>query len=85
MDRKLTQRFACAATCRIVGVGSSRAPGSAPCHCLDCRKHHGALVHASAGVPGYSDQSMAETLGYRERLLSPLQLVRFGTKVFRTR
>lgn len=31
---------------RIVAPGTPRRVGL--CHCLDCRKHHGALFHASA-------------------------------------
>jgi len=34
---------------RIVAIGQPYRVGI--CHCLDCRKHHGALVHASAGFP----------------------------------
>ena len=34
---------------RIVAVGRPHRVGI--CHCLDCRKHHGALFHASAVFP----------------------------------
>ncbi|MEM8611142.1 MAG: GFA family protein [Cyanobacteria bacterium P01_H01_bin.105] len=34
---------------RIVASGRPYRVGL--CHCLDCRKHHGALFHASAGTP----------------------------------
>lgn len=34
---------------RIVAVGRPYRVGI--CHCLDCRKHHGALFHASAVFP----------------------------------
>ena len=34
---------------RIVAVGAPYRVGI--CHCLDCRKHHGALFHASAIFP----------------------------------
>jgi hypothetical protein len=34
---------------RIVATGRPYRVGL--CHCLDCRKHHGALFHASAVFP----------------------------------
>ena len=34
---------------RIVASGPPNRVGL--CHCLDCRKHHGALFHASAVFP----------------------------------
>ena len=34
---------------RIVALGPPYRVGL--CHCLDCRKHHGALFHASAIFP----------------------------------
>lgn len=34
---------------RIVAAGRPYRVGL--CHCLDCRKHHGALFHASAIFP----------------------------------
>ena len=34
---------------RIVATGQPYRVGL--CHCLDCRKHHGALFHASAIFP----------------------------------
>lgn len=36
-------------TVRIVASGAPYRVGL--CHCLDCRKHHGALFHASAIFP----------------------------------
>jgi hypothetical protein len=36
-------------TVRIVATGQPYRVGI--CHCLDCRKHHGALFHASAIFP----------------------------------
>lgn len=35
---------------RLVASGPPYRVGL--CHCLDCRKHHGALFHASAIFPG---------------------------------
>lgn len=36
---------------RIVACGRPWRVGL--CHCLDCRKHHGALFHASAVFPRF--------------------------------
>lgn len=35
------------------------------CHCLDCRKHHGALFHASAVFPQDAVSHEGETGEYR--------------------
>jgi hypothetical protein len=43
------ERFAGGCLCgdvRLVATGQPYQVGI--CHCLDCRKHHGALFHASA-------------------------------------
>lgn len=37
------------------------------CHCLDCRKHHGALFHASAIYPEAQVCVTGETRDYRGR------------------
>ncbi|MFZ1814340.1 MAG: GFA family protein [Rhizobiaceae bacterium] len=37
------------------------------CHCLDCRKHHGALFHASAIFPEKAVTITGETRSYRGR------------------
>lgn len=41
------------------------------CHCLDCRKHHGALFHASAIFPGTSVIVIGETHAYAGRHFCP--------------
>ena len=41
------------------------------CHCLDCRKHHGALFHASAIFPVDSVKIEGETHEYRGRYFCP--------------
>jgi hypothetical protein len=41
------------------------------CHCLDCRKHHGALFHASAIFPAERVQVTGETAAYRGRHFCP--------------
>ncbi len=48
------------------------------CHCLDCRKHHGALFHASAIFPAEAVAIDGETRDYAGRHFCP----RCGSSVF---
>ena len=48
------------------------------CHCLDCRKHHGALFHASAIFPQDAVTISGETRAYAGRFFCP----RCGSSVF---
>ncbi|MGD9915381.1 MAG: GFA family protein [Rhizobiaceae bacterium] len=48
------------------------------CHCLDCRKHHGALFHASAIFPQEAVTVTGEPQGYAGRFFCP----RCGSSVF---
>lgn len=48
------------------------------CHCLDCRKHHGALFHASAIFPQDAVTIEGESRGYDGRFFCP----RCGSPVF---
>jgi hypothetical protein len=48
------------------------------CHCLDCRKHHGALFHASAIFPADAVSVEGETRDYAGRHFCP----RCGSSVF---
>lgn len=48
------------------------------CHCLDCRKHHGALFHASAIFPQEAVTVEGETRDYAGRSFCP----RCGSSVF---
>jgi hypothetical protein len=41
------------------------------CHCLDCRKHHGALFHASAIFPQTAVTTEGETGQYKGRHFCP--------------
>lgn len=41
------------------------------CHCLDCRKHHGALFHASAIFPQQAVMVDGETRSYAGRHFCP--------------
>ncbi|MCK7611764.1 GFA family protein [Roseibium sediminicola] len=48
------------------------------CHCMDCRKHHGALFHASAIFPEETVSVEGETGSYERRFFCP----RCGSSVF---
>jgi len=48
------------------------------CHCLDCRKHHGALFYAAAIFPQCAVTITGETRDYRGRHFCP----RCGSSVF---
>jgi len=48
------------------------------CHCMDCRKHHGALFHASAIFPEDAVTVEGETRSYQGRSFCP----RCGSSVF---
>lgn len=48
------------------------------CHCLDCRKHHGALFHASAIFPVSAVTVEGETREFRWRFFCPV----CGSSVF---
>jgi len=61
---------------RIAAVGCPYRVGI--CHCLDCRKHHGALFHASAIFPEASVTIDGETRDYAGRHFCP----RCGSSVF---
>lgn len=59
-------------------VASGRPYRVGLCHCLDCRKHHGALFHASAIFPAGSVSVTGETHNYAGRHFCP----RCGSSVF---
>jgi hypothetical protein len=48
------------------------------CHCLDCRKHHGALFYAAAVFPQDAVTITGETRSYAGRFFCP----RCGSSVF---
>ena len=48
------------------------------CHCLDCRKHHGALFHASAIFPHSAVEISGETRDFAGRHFCP----QCGSSVF---
>ncbi|MFI8481666.1 GFA family protein [Pseudomonas sp. NPDC078700] len=61
---------------RVVALGQPYRVGI--CHCLDCRKHHGALFHASAIFPEVAVTVAGETREYQGRHFCP----RCGSSVF---
>jgi len=54
---------------RFVATGRPYRVGM--CHCLDCRKHHGALFHASAIFPENAVTVEGETRSYKDRHFCP--------------
>jgi hypothetical protein len=54
---------------RFVATGRPHRVGI--CHCLDCRKHHGALFHASAIFPKGAVVVSGETRAYAGRSFCP--------------
>ena len=54
---------------RLVASGPPYRVGL--CHCLDCRKHHGALFHASAVFAEDKVSITGQTRGYAERFFCP--------------
>lgn len=61
---------------RIVASGRPYRVGL--CHCLDCRKHHGALFFAAAIFPEEAVTITGETREYRNRHFCP----RCGSSLF---
>lgn len=59
-------------------VASGRPYRVGLCHCLDCRKHHGALFHASAIFPERAVKIDGEARDYAGRFFCP----RCGSSVF---
>lgn len=59
-------------------VASGRPYRVGICHCLDCRKHHGALFHASAIFAQDAVTITGETRDYAGRFFCP----RCGSSVF---
>ncbi len=61
---------------RLVASGRPNRVGL--CHCLDCRKHHGALFYAAAIFPQDAVSISGETRHYANRHFCP----RCGSSVF---
>jgi hypothetical protein len=72
-------RFTGGCLCGDVRVAASGRPYRVGlCHCLDCRKHHGALFHASAVFPQDAVTIHGETRDFAGRCFCP----RCGSSVF---
>ena len=67
MDR-FTGGCLCGAV-RLVATGQPNRVGI--CHCLDCRKHHGALFFAAAIFPSTAVTIEGETRHFKERHFCP--------------
>jgi hypothetical protein len=73
------QRFSGGCACGDVRfIASGRPYRVGLCHCLACRKHHGALFHASAIFPADAVVIEGETRIYEGRQFCP----RCGSPVF---
>lgn len=58
--------------CGAVRVAISGAPYRVGiCHCLDCRKHHGAMFHAAAIYPADAVAISGTTSEYKNRHFCP--------------
>lgn len=66
------ERFAGGCLCGAVRIVASGPPDRVGiCHCLDCRKHHGALFYAAAMFPEDAVAIEGETREYRGRCFCP--------------
>ncbi len=74
MDR-VTGGCLCGAV-RLVAEGAALRVGV--CHCMDCRRHHGAVFHASAIYPEGRVEVTGELGEYRGRCFCPV----CGSSVF---
>ncbi len=72
-------RFSGGCLCGSVRIEASGTPYRVGiCHCLDCRKHHGALFHASAVFPRDAVTIEGDTRAYAGRSFCP----RCGSPLF---
>ena len=72
-------RFTGGCLCGDVRISASGRPYRVGlCHCLDCRKHHGALFYAAAIFPEVAVTIEGETSEYAGRHFCP----RCGSSVF---
>lgn len=73
------ERFTGGCLCGDVRIEATGRPYRVGlCHCLECRKHHGALFHASAIFPQGSVTISGEPHDYAGRFFCP----RCGSSVF---
>jgi hypothetical protein len=79
MNDETAERFAGGCLCGSVRIEASGRPYRVGlCHCLNCRKHHGALFYAAAIFSQDSVTVEGETGEYRGRHFCP----RCGSSVF---
>ncbi len=72
-------RFTGGCLCGDVRITAAGRPGRVGlCHCLDCRKHHGALFFAATIFPQQAVTVEGETRDYKGRHFCP----RCGSSVF---
>ena len=65
-------RFKGSCLCGAIRIEASGQPYRVGlCHCMDCRKHHGALFHASAIFPEDAVTIIGETHAYQGRHFCP--------------
>ncbi len=67
-EAELTGGCLCGAL-RLTAIGAPYRVGI--CHCLDCRKHHGAVFHASAIFPEKAVTIVGKTASYKGRHFCP--------------
>ena len=73
------ERFTGGCLCGAVRLEATGRPWRVGlCHCLDCRRHHGALFHASAIFPQEAVTVSGETRDWAGRHFCP----RCGSSVF---
>ncbi len=73
------EQFTGGCLCGDVRFTATRSPFRVGiCHCFDCRKHHGALFHASAIFPADAVTIEGDTRDYAGRFFCP----RCGSSVF---
>lgn len=73
------ERVAGGCLCRAMRVVAEGPPlRVGVCHCKDCRRHHGAVFHASAIYPEGQVAVMGEVAEYRGRCFCPV----CGSSVF---
>ncbi len=66
------ERFTGGCLCgKVRFVASGRPWRVGICHCLDCRKHHGALFHAAAIFPADAVALEGETRSHAGRFFCP--------------
>ena len=66
------ERFTGGCLCGAVRIAAAGRPLRVGlCHCLDCRKHHGAPFHASAIFPEGAVTVSGETRAFRGRFFCP--------------